>query len=44
MEDVRLDDERERLWRMFFDDNNGGVDDEKMILHNKMWYVYMNKK
>ena len=44
VEDVRLDNERERHWRMFFEDNDGGVDDQKVILHNKMWDVYMNEK
>ena len=29
MEGVTLDDERERHWRIFFKDNEGGVDDEK---------------
>ena len=25
-----------------FDDNNGGVYNKKLILHNKRWDVYMN--
>ena len=29
---------------MFFDDNFVGVDDEKEILHDKRWGVYMNDK
>ena len=35
MEDVKLDDERERHWRVVFKDNDGGVDDKKVILHAK---------
>ena len=27
-----------------FEDNDGGLDDQKVILHNKMWDVYMNYK
>ena len=29
---------------MFFEDNDGGVDDKKAILHANDWYVYMNQK
>ena len=42
MEDVKLDNERERHWRIVFEDNDGGVDDKKSILHAKRWDVYMN--
>ena len=41
---MRLYDERERHWKMFFEDNDGWVDNQKMILNNKRWGVYMNKK
>ena len=41
MEDVRLDNEREHHWRMVFNDNNGGVDDDKMVLNSKKWDFYM---
>ena len=41
---MRLDNERELHWRMAFGDNNGGVDNEKFILHAKTWYFYMNNK
>ena len=41
MEDVRLDDERERHWRMVFEDNGGGVDYDKELLHDKRWDVYI---
>ena len=44
MEDVRLGYERERHWRMVFEDNDGGVDNHKSIPHAKRWDVYMNKK
>ena len=44
MKDVRLGDERERHWRMVFEENMVGVDDEKAIIYAKMWYVYMNYK
>ena len=30
-----LDDERECNWRMVFEDNNGGVDDTKSVIHAK---------
>ena len=35
MEDVILDDERECHWRIIFEENNGGVDEEKYIIHEK---------
>ena len=35
MEDVRLDKKRQRPWRVFFEGNDLGVDDEKLILHAK---------
>ena len=44
MEDVKLDDKRERHWRMVFEDNDGGVDNQKAILHAKRWDIYMNEK
>ena len=39
-----LDDERELHWRMVFEDNNGGVDGTKAILHAKKWDVYNYEK
>ena len=42
MEDVKLDHKRERHWRIVFEDNNGGVDNKKSILHAKRWDVYIN--
>ena len=44
IEDVVLNDERERHWRIFFEDNNGGVDGTKYILHVKKWNVYHSEK
>ena len=34
-----FDDKRERHWRMFFKDNNGGVDGTNALIHDKNWYV-----
>ena len=42
VEDVRLENKRECHWKMFFEDNDGGVDDQKAILNNKSWDVYLN--
>ena len=44
MDDVNLDNERERHRRMVFEDNGGGVDDVKSLLHDKRWDVYVNEK
>ena len=44
IEDVVLDDERERHWCMFFEDNKGGVDGTKALLHDKKWDVYNSDK
>ena len=38
-EDMRIDDKRGRTSRMIFKDNNGGVDDEKAIIHVNRWDV-----
>ena len=35
MEDVNLDNERERHWRMVSKDNNRGLDNAKALLHSK---------
>ena len=35
MNDVNIDDERERHWRNVFKDNEGGVDYKKALLHAK---------
>ena len=44
MDDVNIDNERERHWRNVFEDNEGGVDDKKALLHAKMWDLYVNEK
>ena len=41
---MKLDDERECHWGMGFEEKCGGVDDQKVIIHDKRWDVYMNKK
>ena len=41
---MKLDNERERHWRMLFEDSDRGVDDNKALLHSKRWYVYMDGK
>ena len=42
MEYVKLDYERECHWIMFFEDNDGGVDGKKALLHAKRWDVYVD--
>ena len=44
MEDVNLDKKRECHWRMVFKDNDGGVDDVKVLLNANRGYVYINEK
>ena len=44
IDEVNIDDERERHWRNVFEDNEGGVDDKKELLHAKRWDLYVNKK
>ena len=44
MDDVNIYDERERHWRNVFKDNEGGVDDNKVLLHAKRWDLYVNYK
>ena len=41
---ARIDNRRQHQQRMIFEDNGGWVENEKLILHDNMWYVYMNKK
>ena len=43
-DNVNLDDERERHWRMVSEDNDGGVDNAKALLHAKSWDIYINEK
>ena len=44
MEDVKLDDERERDWRVVFEENYGRVDYKKALIHAKRWDVYVDEK
>ena len=44
MEDVNLDDEGERHWSMVFEENDGGVYNNKALLHDKRWDLYLNDK
>ena len=44
MDDINVDDERERYWRMVFEDNDGEVDDAKSLLHANRWDIYVNEK
>ena len=44
LDDVNIDNKRERHWRKHFDYNEGGVDDNKALLHAKRWYLYVNEK
>ena len=44
MEYVKLDDERECHWGIGFEENYGGVDDQKVIIHDKRWDVQMKNK
>ena len=39
-----LDDDRERHWRMVFEDNNRGVDGTEALLYAKKWDVYNSEK
>ena len=39
IEDMVLNDERERNLRIIFEDNNGGVNGTKALLHAKKWDV-----
>ena len=43
MNDVNIDDERERHWRIFFEENEVGVD-EKELLHAERCGLYPNEK
>ena len=44
MNDVNIDGEWERHWRNVFEENEGGVDDKKALLHAKRWDLYVNEK
>ena len=42
MNDVNLDNQMERYWRMVCEDNDGGVNDAKALQHAKRWDVFVN--
>ena len=44
MDDVNLNDERERHWKMVFEDIDGGVEYTKALLHVNRWDIYINEK
>ena len=44
MDDINIDDKRERHWRMVFKDTYGGVDDAKALLHANRWDICVNEK
>ena len=44
MDDINLYNERERHWRIVFEENDGGVGNEKTLLHAKSWDIYVNEK
>ena len=44
MDDFNLDNERGHHWRKVIEDNDGGVDDAKALLHANRWDVYVNEK
>ena len=44
IEDVPLEDERERHLRMVLNDNEKGINDEKALIHAKRWDVYYSDK
>ena len=44
MDDVNLDDERKHHWRMVLEDNEGGVEDAKELLHAKRCDIYVMKR
>ena len=39
MEDTRLENERDRHWRMIFEDNGRRIYVEKVLLHTNRWDV-----
>ena len=44
MGNVNLDNNMGHHWSMVFEDNYGGMDDAKALIHNKRWCVYVNEK
>ena len=44
MDDDNIDNDRERHWRMVFEDNDGGMGDKESFFHAKSSNVYVNEK
>ena len=44
MEDMRLNNKIYHHWRVVFEDNYGGLGNQKAIIHAKRWDIYLNKK
>ena len=38
-----VEDERERHWRMLIGENESGIDEQKGLLYDKRWDVYMRE-
>ena len=44
MENFNLNDDRGHHWRMVSENNGGGVDNAKALIHDKRWDLYVNEK
>ena len=44
MDGFELDDDRGRHWRMVFEDNYGGLNYTKVLIHARRWDVYADEK
>ena len=44
MEEVKLDDDMERHWRIVFEYNDGVVDDNRSLIHSNSWDFYINER
>ena len=44
MEDVGLNNERDYHWRVVFEDNEWGIDNEKSFIHDNKWDLYISNK
>ena len=40
---MKLYNERECHWKMVFEENDGGVENKKVLLHYNMWDIYKNE-
>ena len=43
MQNVVLEDKSEHQRSMVFEDNTGVLDDDKSLLHDKMWYAFITE-